>query len=60
GPGDWPAVARDLGLDQVLVIDEAGKVHQTPAMAERVRFTGNVDHVVVPLGAKPVPEPGAE
>lgn len=47
GPGDWPEVARALGLDQVMVIDEAGTVYLTPAMAERVRFTEALEPVIV-------------
>jgi len=36
--GDWPAMARRLGLDQVLRVDAAGRVEITPALKARVRF----------------------
>jgi len=49
GPGDWVAVARALGLDQVLVVDDAGQVFLTPEMARRVHFAGDQQGVVVPL-----------
>jgi thiamine biosynthesis lipoprotein len=51
GLDDWPAVARRFGLDQVLVVDEAGKVYMTPAMAGRVRFATFVETVIVEPGA---------
>ena len=38
GPQDWPLIARDMGVDQVMLVDTDGVVHMTPAMAERVRF----------------------
>jgi thiamine biosynthesis lipoprotein len=46
GLAGWPEVARALGLNQVLVIDESGKVYLTPKMAERVRFTADVEQVI--------------
>lgn len=49
GPDDWPEVARALALDQVLVIDAAGTVHLTPAMAERVRFVEDVERRIIDL-----------
>lgn len=36
GPGDWPGVARDMGIEQVLVVDADGRVQATPAMAGRL------------------------
>ncbi len=47
GLDDWPAVARAMGLDQVLVVDESGKVYLTPEMDERVEFSGDVEKVLV-------------
>jgi thiamine biosynthesis lipoprotein len=47
GLDGWPDVARSLGLDQVLIVDEAGRVYLTPAMAERVQFTGEVERVII-------------
>jgi thiamine biosynthesis lipoprotein len=47
GLDDWPAVARAMGLNQVLVVDESGKVYLTPEMDERVEFSGDVEKVLV-------------
>ncbi len=49
GLEDWPEVAQALGLGQVMVIDEAGVVYMTKDMAERVRFTEDVEQII--LGA---------
>lgn len=35
---DWPRIARAMGVDQVLRIDQQGKVQMTPAMAARLHF----------------------
>jgi thiamine biosynthesis lipoprotein len=48
GLNDWPEVARALQLEQVMVIDESGAVYLTPAMVRRVRFTEDIEPVVVP------------
>ena len=50
GLADWPAVAQALGLDQVLVVDESGSVYLTPQIEHRVRFSGDVERIIVPLG----------
>jgi len=47
GIEDWPVVTRALGLDQVMVVDEAGTVYLTPAMAARVRFVEDLEPVIV-------------
>jgi thiamine biosynthesis lipoprotein len=51
GLEDWPEVAQALGLAQVMVIDEAGVVYMTPDMAKRVRFTEDVDRVIIDAGS---------
>jgi thiamine biosynthesis lipoprotein len=38
GPEGWPAMARRMGIAQVMLIDADMKVHMTPRMAERVYF----------------------
>lgn len=43
----WPEVARALNLNQVAVVDESGTVYLTPAMASRIDFSGDVEHVIV-------------
>jgi thiamine biosynthesis lipoprotein len=44
GPVRWRAIARRMGVDQVLVIDRAGRVEATPALAPRL----NVPPVTAP------------
>jgi len=44
----WPEVARALDLDQVVVVDESGTVFLTPAMDQRIQFSGDVKRVVIP------------
>jgi FAD:protein FMN transferase len=38
GARDWPRIARAMGVDQVMRIDQQGKVQLTPAMAARLHF----------------------
>jgi thiamine biosynthesis lipoprotein len=38
GPEQWVEVARGMGIKQVLLLDVAGTIHMTPAMAQRVKF----------------------
>ena len=38
GPNEWVEVARNMGVSQVLLMDQAGTIHMTPAMAKRVKF----------------------
>ncbi len=40
GPSEWLALARELGVEAVLRVDERGAVQMTPAMAARVHFDG--------------------
>jgi len=47
GLDGWEDVARSLGLDQVLIIDEAGRVYLTPAMEARVSFSEDLERTVV-------------
>ncbi len=45
GPEAWPRVARAMGVDQVMVVEEGGGIQLTPAMVRRLQWE------------KPVPEP---
>lgn len=47
GVREWPQVAGAMGLDQVLVIDDQGGIYLTPAMAERVRFSTEIEPVII-------------
>jgi len=38
GAEAWPAVARKLGMSDVMIVDEAGRVQLTPGMAAKVQF----------------------
>lgn len=46
GPGDWAAVARRIGVDKVMLIDEQMTVYLTPAMAKRVELQQHLKTVV--------------
>jgi len=49
GLAEWPVVAQALKLDQVLVIDQSGTVYLTPKMEQRVKFSEDVERVIVEL-----------
>jgi thiamine biosynthesis lipoprotein len=49
GLDGWQEVARSLGLDQVLIVDERGRVYLTPAMERRVQFSSDAERIVVEL-----------
>jgi len=53
GLDEWEAVARSMGLAQVLIIDEAGRVYLTPAMADRVEFSEEVERTVIDWSPAP-------
>jgi len=38
GVDGWPTVAKAMGVKEVMVIGETGKVYMTDAMAQRIRF----------------------
>jgi FAD:protein FMN transferase len=40
GPADWPAMARALGVEAVMVVLAGGDIELTPAMEPRAWFTG--------------------
>ena len=50
GLQNWTEVAALLKLNQVAVIDEDGMVYLTPAMAQRIQFTGDIKTTLVTLG----------
>lgn len=47
GPEDWKAVAEAMGVTQVMLVDEAGQVHMSPAMAARIHFETQPGKVIV-------------
>ncbi len=38
GPDDWPRIARRMGIEHAMLVDENGAVYITPAMKARIRF----------------------
>jgi thiamine biosynthesis lipoprotein len=50
GPDDWAEVARSLGLEQVLLVDDSGMVYMTPAMSERIELIEGIEAVVSDRG----------
>lgn len=38
GPTQWREIAKSMGVDKVMLIDDQGVVHMTPAMAERIHM----------------------
>lgn len=38
GPEEWPRIAQQTGIDQVLLVDDAGTVYMSPAMQQRIHF----------------------
>jgi len=51
GPGDWTAIARRMGVDKVMLIDDQMTVYLTPAMLQRVELKENLKTVI--SGGKP-------
>lgn len=50
GSDDWARIAARLGIEKVMLIDDAGVVHMTPAMEKRVRFeTEPKERIITPL-----------
>ena len=46
GREDWADVARTLGLDQVMIVDESGKVYMTQRMSQRIELLEDTDFEV--------------
>jgi thiamine biosynthesis lipoprotein len=38
GPDKWPEIARDMGIQYVMLIADDGRVQMTPGMQARIRF----------------------
>ncbi len=38
GPRDWYPIARQMGVKFVMLVDETGRVHMNPGMADRIHF----------------------
>ena len=46
GKKDWSDVAKALGLDQVMIVDEAGKVYMTRRMSQRIELVEGTESEV--------------
>ena len=46
GRDEWESVAKALGLDQVMIVDESGKVHMTQRMSLRIELVTGTDFEV--------------
>ncbi|MES9993278.1 MAG: FAD:protein FMN transferase [Candidatus Thiodiazotropha sp.] len=55
GPLHWQRIATQMGLVEVMLVDESGAVHVTPQMRERIEFQQSIDKVLVspPLQSQP-------
>lgn len=51
GLDGWPEVAGALNLDEVAVVDENGTVYLTPAMEQRIQFSGDVERVIIQVSS---------
>ncbi len=40
GPDDWQRIARQMGLEYVMLVDARGKLYMTAPMADRISFEG--------------------
>lgn len=49
GLDEWQEVARALGLEQVMLVDEDGKAWLTPEMNERLEFVEGIEREIVRL-----------
>lgn len=38
GPEQWPQIARNMGIEHVMLVDKQGRVYLTPSMAERIEL----------------------
>ena len=46
GPQHWRDIARQMGIDQAMLIDQQLTVHMTPAMAQRVQLKQNLKSII--------------
>jgi len=45
GPEGWIPVAKDMGIRYVLLVDDAGTLHMTPAMARRLKILDKAPNI---------------
>ncbi|MES9944341.1 MAG: FAD:protein FMN transferase [Candidatus Thiodiazotropha sp.] len=47
GPAQWQRIATQMGLAQVMLVDDNGDVHLSPDMRERIEFQQPIGQVIV-------------
>ncbi|MES9948638.1 MAG: FAD:protein FMN transferase [Candidatus Thiodiazotropha sp.] len=47
GPGQWESIAAQMGVNEVMLVDEKGDVHLSPSMRDRIEFQQHIDRVIV-------------
>jgi thiamine biosynthesis lipoprotein len=47
GPDAWPAIARQMGVKYVMLVDREGRIHMNPAMQTRLTFEFEPDTIVM-------------
>ncbi len=47
GPKEWYRIARQMGVEAAMLVDDSGTVYMDPGMAERVEFEGERPHIVL-------------
>jgi thiamine biosynthesis lipoprotein len=47
GVKDWHRIARQIGIDYVMLVDDTGTVYMNPAMQQRIEFTGETPANIV-------------
>lgn len=53
GPGEWPRIAERMGVRYVVLVDAAGRVQMTQAMADRIELVDTNEEILVPSPALP-------
>ena len=47
GPDHWFEVARKIGLEMVMLVDDEGKIHITPQMKQRLKFNPEIETTLI-------------
>lgn len=55
GPQQWHKIAAQMGLVDVMLVDENGTVHVSPQMRQRIEFQQSIDRVLVSAPLQPQP-----
>ena len=48
GPTQWRRIATRMAVDEVMLVDESGRVYLTPAMQQRIHFESEPEAVIIP------------